>query len=112
MGPWQELASASVDVGMNEYDHREMYVREGCKAFSSHQNARTSVGLTLGSDDGDADGLLVGAEDGAAEGKDVGPPDELLEGALVGATEGEALGLTLGESVLVSYYRKGEDVRL
>jgi len=29
MGPWQELASASVDVGMNEYDHREMYVREG-----------------------------------------------------------------------------------
>lgn len=54
----------------------------------------------------------MGAEDGAAEGKDVGPPDELLEGALVGATEGEALGLTLGESVLVSYYRKGEDVRL
>jgi len=71
---------------MNEYDHREMYVREGSSAFSPLQNARTGVELTLGSDDGDLDELLVGAEDGAAEGEDVGPRDELLEGALVDAT--------------------------
>ena len=108
MGPRQELASASVDVGMNEYHHRETYVREGSQAFSSLQNARTRVGLTLGSDDGDADGLLVGTEDGAAEGEDVGPPDELLEGALVGRhRRGGARSNTRGRRVGVALPQRG-----